>query len=60
MKHVPQIAFFVVAAALIATPLIERWSSPPGRNRVALSVSMESGHFSVVAQLGAGLLALRL
>ncbi len=60
MKHVPQIAFFVVIAALIATSLIDRWSSPPGRDRVALSVSMQSGHFSIQAELGAALLALKL
>jgi hypothetical protein len=59
MKHKPQIAFYAAAAILLAGTLIYK-TTAPGTNRAALSLTMESGHFSFQAELGASLLALRL
>ncbi len=59
MKHVPQIALFAAIAVLLAGATIYKLSEP-GHNRAALSLSMDSGHLSFQAELGASLLALRL
>lgn len=58
MKHMPQFAFYAAVAILLVGSMINR----PGHSghRAAVSLSMESGHVSFRAELGAALLALRL
>ncbi len=60
MKHIPQAAFYAAAIALLVSAFVTRSPAAPERNRLALTLSMESGHFNVEAELGASLLALRL
>lgn len=59
MKHMPQIAFYAAAAILLVGSMVSR-SGSSGHSRAAVSLSMESGHVSFRAELGAALLALRL
>jgi hypothetical protein len=59
MRHVPQYAFYAAMAVLLAGSLLSR-SEPSGRHKAALSLSMESGHVSIRAELGEALLALRI
>jgi predicted small integral membrane protein len=59
MKHMPQIAFYAAVAILLAGSLVGRLDAPD-HHRAALSLSMESGHVSFKAELGAALIALRL
>jgi hypothetical protein len=59
MKHMPQFAFYAVVAILLVGSQLSR-ANAPGHHRAALSLSMESGHVSFKAELGAALIALRL
>lgn len=58
MKHMPQFIFCAGIAILLVGSQLSRWDSAD-RHRAALSLSMESGHVSFKAELGAALLALR-
>jgi|EndMetStandDraft_4_1072995.scaffolds.fasta_scaffold136249_3 hypothetical protein len=59
MKHMPQFAFYAAVAILLVGSQLSRWGSADHR-RATLSLSMESGHVSFKAELGAALIALRL
>lgn len=58
MKHMPQFAFYAAVAILLVGSMLSR--SGPSGHRAAVSLSMESGHVSFRAELGAAILALRL
>ncbi|HEY1124450.1 MAG TPA: hypothetical protein VGE65_02365 [Sphingobium sp.] len=58
MKHMPQFAFYAAVAFLLVGSMLGR--SGPSGHRATVSLSMESGHVSFRAELGAALLALRL